>query len=170
MQLVLNGNDPMAVHLPFDKGTPSSKLVAWLSRVYIIVNSESALRAKVKHCWERTGLLSAWDVDTQREAVEEAARIFKDVKGAGVECEAPADESKSSQDPGAPFDAEPGELNGQQQAIQQYPRWKQQLRLPMPLLPAPLLPAPLLPAPLLPLLPLPLLLLPPSRDWWRGPT
>ena len=72
---------------------------------------------------------------------------------------------------------------GSSKPIQQYPRWKQQLRslpvpllspspVPAPLLPAPLLlpllPLPLLPAPLLtaplllPLLPLPLLLLPPA--------
>ena len=43
-------------------------------------------------------------------------RIFNNVSGAGVGCEAPTAERESSHDPGAPLDADPGEENEQQQA------------------------------------------------------
>ena len=76
-----SAGDPSRVELPgFGKGGKqclSSKILRWLSLVEGQVNTSEANQQKMRHCWEKSGLLAAWSGDAQREAVREAVRLFR---------------------------------------------------------------------------------------------
>jgi hypothetical protein len=119
MQLAANGNDPTAVSIPFEQQPVIQKLTALVSLVYVKVNGDATLQAKLSHAWDKTGLSRAWDVPVQREAVAQASRLFKG-SAPGVDCGAPTDDCEDEIDAGSPFDQreEPDEEVGEDHAEQ----------------------------------------------------
>ena len=57
-------------------------LMAWLSAC--MDEMDEGGQAGVRHCWDSTGLLGAWDRDVQIEAAGKAALLFHNMDAADV--------------------------------------------------------------------------------------
>ena len=77
------------------------------------------IQQKLVECWEKSGLLRAWDVDVQREAVREAGRLFQDVSTAGHSCSKPTSDVEPLMNEGLPFDADHEEPPAEQEQAEE---------------------------------------------------
>jgi len=68
-----SGVEPEEIKVPMDVVTCKNNLLEWLSQSVDRLNEDTS---GVKHCWEKTELLRAWEHNVQVEASGKAKELF----------------------------------------------------------------------------------------------